>query len=314
VPAHSLGNDEREVRLKLETTQPIGVFKIRGAVNALSKLTRKQLDRGVVCTSTGNHGRALAYGAQKMGAQATICMSSLVPDNKLRAIAALGADIRIHGKSQDEAQQLVEQLVATAGMTEIPPFDHVDVMAGQGTVGLEILEDWPEVDTVLVGLSGGGLIGGIALVAKTVNPDIRVIGLSPERGAAMAASLTAGKPVEVEELPTLADSLGGGIGLHNRYTFSCVQQLVDDVVLLSERQIADAMRHLFMHEGLVSEGGGAVGAALLLDPALIEKLTRGLGERIAIVVSGKNVDMTEFRKVIDHTHPAYTDHRGIDLA
>ncbi|MGB1111458.1 MAG: pyridoxal-phosphate dependent enzyme, partial [Gammaproteobacteria bacterium] len=211
IPAHSLGNAGREVRVKLESNQPVGAFKLRGVINALSHLSAEQLACGVVCASTGNHGRALAYGAKQMGGRASICMSSLVPENKVSAIRNLGADVRIHGNSQDEAQELVDELVRDQGMTEIPPFDHAHVLAGQGTIGLEIVQDWPEVDTILVGLSGGGLLSGIALAAKSIKPDIKVIGISPERGAAMAASLEAGKPVEVEELPTLADSLGGGI-------------------------------------------------------------------------------------------------------
>lgn len=299
IPAHSLSDAKREVRLKLENTQPIGAFKLRGAVNALSKLSTEQLQRGVVCASTGNHGRALAYGAQQMGARATICMSTLVPQNKLDAIAALDADVRIHGQSQDEAQQLVDELVATQGMTEIPPFDHADVLAGQGTIGLEIAQDWPEVDTVIVPLSGGGLVSGVALALKSINPQLQVIAVSPARGAAMQASLQAGQPVEVKELPTLADSLGGGIGLQNQYTFEHVQHLVDEVVLLSEAAIARAMRHLFWQEGWVLEGAGAVGAAVLLESALQQQLAGRLGQRVAIIASGRNIDMQVFQQVLN---------------
>ncbi len=307
VPAYSLCTEKLEVRLKLETTQPIGAFKIRGAINALSQLTEKQKQRGVICASTGNHGRALAYAALKMESRATVCMSTLVPENKVKAIQALGADIHRSGKSQDEAQQVVDKLVFEQGMTEIPPFDHADVMAGQGTIGLEILEQWPLVDTLLIGLSGGGLLGGIALAAKSINPDVQIIGLSPERGAAMAASLAAGNPVEVEELSTLADSLGGGIGVNNQHTFKTVNDLVDDVVLLSELQIAEAMRHLFFHESLVAEGAGAVGVSLLIDKKLRKQLKKPLGERIAIVVSGRNVDMRQYLSVMNKTHSVYTD-------
>src|SRR5690606_35775957 len=136
---------------------------------------------------------------------ATICMSRLVPQNKVQAIRALGADIRIVGNSQDDAQLEVDRLVSEAGMSQVPPFDHADVIAGQGTLGLEMLEDAPHATTLLVPLSGGGLLAGVALAAKTLNPEIRVIGITMERGAAMRASLDAGQPVAVEELPTLAD-------------------------------------------------------------------------------------------------------------
>jgi len=305
IPALSLSDERTEVRLKLETTQPTGAFKLRGAVNALANLSPEERAGGVVCASTGNHGRALAWAARELGAQATVCMSSLVPQNKVEAIRAMGADIRIHGRSQDEAQQLVEQLVAQQGMIEIPPFDHADIIAGQGTIGLEILEEWPEVDTLIIGLSGGGLLSGVALAAKAIKPDIRVIGVSPARGAAMAASLDAGKPVEVEELETLADSLGGGIGLHNRYTFRHVQALMDQRVLLEEIEIARSMRHLYRQEQLVAEGAGALGAALLLEPTRRAELGTGLGRRVAIIVSGRNVDMDSFTAIVDGTHAVW---------
>jgi threonine dehydratase len=298
IVAQSLSSADRQVRMKLESLQPIGAFKLRGAVNAVMQLSAEQLQRGVVCASTGNHGRALAYAAQLFGSRATICMSSLVPANKIQAIEALGAEVRIHGKSQDEAQQLVDRLVTDEGMSEIPPFDHAHVIAGQGTIGLEIVEDWPEVDTILVPLSGGGLISGIARAVKSVNPDIRVLGISPERGAAMAASLQAGKETEVEELVTLADSLGGGIGVNNQFTFSMTQALVDEVILLSEPQIATAMRHLYWQERLVTEGAAAVGAALMLDPDLQKQYSNLIGRNVALIISGQNIDMHQFTQVV----------------
>jgi threonine dehydratase len=219
-------------------------------------------------------------------------MSELVPENKREAIRAAGGELRIAGRSQDEAQAEVARLVAEQKMAEIPPFDHADVIAGQGTIGLEILEDWSEVDTVIVPLSGGGLIGGIALAIKSASPAISVIGVTMERGAATHASLKAGHPVEIGEEPSLADSLGGGIGRNNRYTLSLARRFVDDVVLLPEAAIAAAMRHLFLKEGLVTEGAAAVGVALLLDD-----LTK-IGKRVAVVISGRNVDMELFQRVI----------------
>jgi threonine dehydratase len=282
-----------EVRLKLETTQPIGAFKIRGAANALAALDAVERERGVVCASTGNHGRAVAYAAARLGVKATICMSRLVPPNKVEAIRALGADVRIVGNSQDDAQAEVDRLVAGEGRLEIPPFDHPDVIAGQGTIGLEILEDFSDLDTLVVPLSGGGLIAGIAAAVKAKAPSVRIVGVSQERGAAMKASLDAGRPVDVVEEPTLADSLGGGIGLNNRWTFALVRELVDDVVLIPEEGIAAAMRRLFLEEGRVAEGGGAIGVALLEKPHL-----KKLGERVAIVISGRNVAMDRFLAIV----------------
>ena len=297
VEAPALSSDNRRVRLKLETAQPTGAFKIRGAANALARLTPGQAARGVVCASTGNHGRALAHAAQRLGIKAIVCMSALVPANKVEGVRRLGAEIRIVGRSQDDAQAEVDRLTAQAGMTEIPPFDHPDVIAGQGTIGLELLEDAPELDTVLVPLSGGGLIAGVAAAIKARNPAVRVVGLSMARGAAMAASLRAGHPVDVIEEPTLADSLGGGIGLGNRHTFAMVRDLVDEIVLLSEAQIAGAMRALFLREGWVAEGAGAVGIAPLIEAGLAQ-----LGRDVAVVVSGRNVDMVAFTALMsDHT-------------
>jgi threonine dehydratase len=296
--SRSLSSEGREVRLKLETMQPTGSFKIRGATNAISALSDEQARAGVVCASTGNHGRALAFAAQKMKVPATICMSELVPANKVSAIRDIGAEVVIIGRSQDDAQREVNRLVKEKGMSEIPPFDHPDVIAGQGTIGLEILEDWPEVDTIIVPLSGGGLIGGIALAVKSASFDINVVGVSMARGAAMSESLKRTKPVEVEEQPSLADSLGGGIGLKNEYTFHMAQELVDDVILLSEAHIAAGMKHLHQMEALVCEGAAAVGV-----PVVTENLSSKLGRNIAIVVSGCNVDMDMFDCVMNGELP-----------
>lgn len=298
VPAWSLSGDERDVRLKLETTQPMGAFKLRGAANALAGLSPEQAARGVVCVSTGNHGRAVAYAARRLGVPAWICMSKLVPDNKVEAIKAVGGNVKIAGDSQDEAQHEVQRLIDEQGMTEIPPFDHFDVVAGQGTIGIELVEDFPELDTVIVPLSGGGLIAGVALAVKTLVPGARVIGLSMDRGAAMYESIREGRPVAVDEQPSLADSLGGGIGLENRYTFNMVRDLVDEIRTVPEDRIAEAMRYLYRREGWVAEGAGAIGLVALLHDLDVE-----VGGKIAIVVSGKNIDMDLFARVMDGEVP-----------
>lgn len=280
------------VYLKLEHHQITGAFKLRGATNAMAQLDEAQRRNGVVGASTGNHGRALAHAAKQAGIRCVVCMSRLVPRNKVEAIEALGAQIRIVGDSQDDAQAEVERLVAAEGMTMLPPFDHPDVIAGQGTLGLEIVEDLPEVETVLVPLSGGGLIGGIALAMKTVNPRVRVVGVTMERGAAMHASLKAGRPVAVKEVPTLADSLGGGIGLNNRYTFALVRDLVDEVLLISEAQIAAGIRHAYREEREVIEGAAAVGIS-----ALKSRLLKDTGVTVA-VLSGGNIDMNTHADIV----------------
>lgn len=280
------------VHLKLECRQTTGSFKLRGATNALLSLAATARTRGVVAVSTGNHGRALAYAAKRLGVRAVICMSRLVPANKVDAIRALGAEVHITGVSQDEAEQEVVRLVNEAGLTFVPPFDHPDVIAGQGTVGLELLDDLPGVDTVLVPLSGGGLLAGTALALKSASATIRVIGVTMERGCAMHTSLRAGKPVQVEELETLADSLGGGIGLGNHYTFRMAQTLVDETVLVTEDEIATAIRHAYREEQVVVEGAGAVGIAALLSGRVVAPGTT------AVLLSGANIDMILHRQII----------------
>jgi threonine dehydratase len=280
------------VHLKLEHQQITGSFKLRGATNALLCLDDDARARGVIAVSTGNHGRALAYAAHQLGVRAVICMSKLVPSNKVEAIRALGAEVHIVGNSQDEAEVEVARLIRDEGLTLLPPFDHPDIIAGQGTVGLELLDDLPSLDTVLVPLSGGGLLAGVALALKRASPQIRVIGVTMERGCAMHASLAAGKPVQVEELETLADSLGGGIGLDNRYTFRMAQTLVDDVVLVTEEDIAAAIRHAYTKEQIIIEGSGSVGIAALLSGRLKTTGTT------AILVSGANIDMALHRRIV----------------
>ena len=279
------------VHLKLEHLQHTGSFKLRGAANAVARLSDKERAAGVVGVSTGNHGRGLAHAAKAAGVRSVICMSRLVPQVKVDGIRALGAEVRIVGKSQDEAQAEVDKLVAD-GMTMIPPFDHPDVIAGQGTLGLEIVEQVPDVETVAVPLSGGGLIAGVAAACKAKNKDIRIVGITMERGAAMIASLKAGEPVEVEELPTLADSLGGGIGLSNRYTFAMTRDLVDETYLIDEKQIATGIRHAYWHERQIVEGSGVVGIA-----ALIAQKFKPKGP-VALILSGGNVDMEQHFRVI----------------
>jgi threonine dehydratase len=283
---------QHEILLAHEYLQTTGSFKLRGATNAVLQLPPGV--SGVTAVSTGNHGRGLAYAARQAGVPCIICMSELVPRNKLEAIRALGAETRIVGKSQDEAEVEARRLVSEQGYTMIPPFDHPHIISGQGTLGLEMLEQVPNVNTVLVQLSGGGLISGIALAIKAQRPEVRIVGVSMERGAAMAASQAAGAPLEIEELPTLADSLGGGIGLENRYSFAMVRDYVDDIVLLGEDEIADGIRHAYFSEQAIVEGGGAVGIAALLAGKVQP------GEPSIVLMSGRNIDMELHRRIINH--------------
>lgn len=278
---------------KLEHLQKTGAFKVRGAANKIFCLSEREQARGVVTASTGNHGKAVSYAARQVGIPAVVCMSADVPENKVRAIEALGAKTIIHGKSQDEAFDKADELVRRQGMVMVPPFDDAQIIAGQGTIGLEILEQNPSVNTVLVPLSGGGLISGIALAMKSVNPAIRVIGVSMARAPIMYHSLQAGKPIQMDEEDTLADSLRGGIGLENRYTFEMVRTLVDELILVTEPEIAAAMRFAFREQHLVLEGAGAVGIAALASG----KVQRLCGD-VVVTLSGGNIDIDAFLQII----------------
>ena len=281
----------RDFLLKLEVAQPIGAFKLRGAANAIAALPATCA--GVACCSTGNHGRGIAYAARARGLRAVVCMSELVPQAKVDGIRALGAEVRIKGRSQDEAQIESARLCETEGLAEISPFDDAHVIAGQGTIGLELLEDRPDLGTILIPLSGGGLAAGIALAAKAIKPDIRVIGVSMDRGAAMHASLQAGHPVEVEEVASLADSLGGGVGLANKLSFALCRDLLDDVIIVTEDEIYRAMQTLYYEDRLVAEGACVVGIAALQSGKL-----PALKEPVATIITGRNVDMNVFTQVV----------------
>lgn len=275
-----------KIRLKLETTQPTRAFKVRGAANVVLAHDDIDRERGVVAYSTGNHGRAVAFVARSVGVPATVCMSHNTTTDKQETLRAMGAEVIVSGASQEEAAERARQL-EDAGALLVDPINDPLTTAGQGTIGLEVVEAWPEVDTVVVPVSGGALIAGVALAMKTVKPDTRVIGVSMDRGAAMHSSIGAGHPVEVDEVESLADSLQGGITLQNDHSFEMVSDLVDDLVLVDEEEIGMAMAEAIIEERIVVEGAGATPIAAVLHH------DRGLfGDNIALIASGAMVDDT----------------------
>ena len=287
--------------LKLESLQETGSFKIRGATNKILCLTAQEpvvsssnpKARGVITVSTGNHGRAVAYVAQQLGLKAVICLSRAVPSNKVAALERLGAEVVVHGQSYDEATAYATRLQDERSLTWVDPFDDPFIIAGQGTIGLELLEALPTIDTAIVPLSGGGLISGVALALKSAAPQIRVIGVSMTRAPVMYHSLRAGRPIKMEEKETLADALAGGLGANNRHTFQMVQSYVDDTLLVSEGEIAAGMAFALEQHRLVVEGGGAVGIA-----ALLHHKVQLPGQHVAVVVSGSNVDLAALIKIV----------------
>jgi threonine dehydratase len=272
------------VSLKIEGVQPTGSFKVRGAASKIMSLDDDERARGVVTASTGNHGRAVAYVGSELEISVVVCVSDRVPAGKLAHLDALGCRVVVGGDSQDAAMEAASGLTESEGMTLIHPFDDREVIAGQGTIGFELAEQVPDLSHVLVPLSGGGLISGVALALKDRLPEVKVIGVSMAEGAVMAASLQKGHPVQMAEATTLADSLQGGIGLDNRYTFSLDHDLVDEIVLVSEERIWQAMLWAFNNHGLVLEGAGAVGIAALMSDMIDP------GARVAVVCSGQNIE------------------------
>ena len=281
-----------EVYLKLENLQPTGSFKIRGAANAILALSPEERSRGVIAFSTGNHGRAVAYVAGQWGIRAVICLSNRVPAYRVAAMQKLGAEVVQRGNSQDEAYDYAQEIRDKRRLTMIKPFDDPLVIAGQGTIALEIVEDLPDVTTVIVPVSGGGLIAGIASTLKSIAPDIQITGVSMDCAPAMYRSLEAGKPVEIEEKDSLADALLGGIGLDNRFTFQMVGDYVDRILLVSEDEIAEAMFFCLEQQRLVIEGAGAVGVSAVLTDKI-----RSPGLKTVIVLSGGNVDVAVLVKI-----------------
>ncbi|WP_460412961.1 pyridoxal-phosphate dependent enzyme [Thermus oshimai] len=281
------------VWLKLEALQLTGSFKLRGAANKLLRLDPEVQRRGVVTFSTGNHGLAVAYMARTLGLEATVCVSRKADPAKLTAIRRQGAKLAVYGESQDEAEAYCYWLAEQRDLTVVKPFDDPEVIAGQGTMALELLEALPGLKAVLVPVSGGGLAAGVGMVLKSVDPSIRVIGVSMEGGAAMYHSLQRGSPVALPEVDTLADSLQGGIGQGNRYTLALVRRYVDEWVLVSEEAIGQGMAFLLGEHRLVVEGAAAVGVAALLEGRL-----DGLMGDVAVILSGRNVDPLRYLRAV----------------
>ena len=278
------------VWLKAECLQVTGSFKVRGAAARLSALNDQERMRGVVSCSSGNHGRAVAYVAKKLGIPASVCVPEWVDPVKLEGIKANGADAVLVGSTFDEAETHALELSERTGRTYISAYDDPWVIAGQGTIALEILGQLGESPAaILTPLSGGGLLGGIASVfAESIEDQTcRTVAVSAENAAVMLASVRAGHPIELAEEETLANALAGGIGLNNQYSFKLIQDLVHEHVTVTEKQISDAMRYCAMELSLVVEGGGAVAIAAVQSGTW--KPTGVRDGPLVILLSGGNV-------------------------
>jgi threonine dehydratase len=280
-------SDERKLFLKLENLQPIGAFKLRGAYNKVASLSDEERRRGVISYSSGNHAQGVAYAARALGVKAIIVMPGNAPQNKLRATAALGAEVIIVGPSSEERRLRAEQLAADHRYVIVPPYNDEKIIAGQGTVGLEILDELPGIETVLVPVGGGGLISGVAAAIKLSDPSIKVIGVEPELAADAQASLRAGRIVSfpAEQVSqTMADGLRTqSVGAIN---FEHIRAYVDDIVSVTEDEIREAMRVLGANPKTLAEPSGAVAPAAFLFHAGELPNTK---INVA-VISGGNID------------------------
>ena len=293
----------QSVHLKMECLQPTGAFKIRGAANKIISLAAEAKQKGVITFSTGNHGKAVAYVARHAGVKATVCLSEHVPAYRAKMIRNLGAEVAVKGRSQDEAEVNYQTLVQSRGLIPVVPFDDPLIIAGQGTIALEIFSRLPDTQVLVIQMSGGGLLAGMAMVAKSINPGIRVVGISLERSPAMLKSLEAGKPVQVEEKHSIADSLLGGIGFDNQFTLPMVEKYVDDHLLISEEEIKDGMFYLFDTHRTIAEGAAAVGVGAMLN----DRLNLG-GKRVVALVTGGSIDAKAYLKVIQNRIAQKADH------
>jgi threonine dehydratase len=278
-----------EVRLKCESFQPMGAFKLRGAYTMIARLSAAERARGVITYSSGNHAQAVAYAAREFGIEAVIVMPVDAPTVKVEGTLRLGAEVIEEGRTSEQRRVRAEAIQAERGLVMIPPFDHPDIIAGQGTVGLEILEDWPEVETVLVPIGGGGLISGVAASIKAERPDVRIVGVEPTGAPAMHRSVEAGEVVTLESTSSIADGLlpvkPGAL------TFAHVRELVDEVVLVDDDAIRAAASQLLVRGKLLVEYSGAASVAALMAGAVGDRPGGAGGRgRYAAVISGGNID------------------------
>jgi len=275
---------DAEIYLKWESLQKTGSFKVRGAYNKICSLTPEERGRGVITASAGNHALAVAFVAKMMNIKATVVVPENAPRVKVESCKVLGAEVLLKGANYDESLIYCKKMISNTEATYIPAFDDDKVIAGQGTIGCEILEEMPDTDTIMVPIGGGSLVSGIALWAKTVNPRIRVVGVQSTAAYTMYECFKAKKIVDVPVPPTIADGLAGGI---SQITLSLVLKYVDEIILAEEEKLKTAILWVLRNERQVVEGSGVVGPAAILQG----KIRFKRGEKVVVVISGGNIDM-----------------------
>jgi len=280
-----------DIRMKAEMFQKGGSYKVRGPLNKFRHLTQEQRARGVICSSAGNHAQGVALAARRYGMKAVVVMAKNATPSKVDATRAYGAQVVLHGTIWDEANEKAKQLTEEYGYTYIHPFDDLQLITGQGTLGLELYEDFPAVDVVVVPIGGGGLISGVAMAMKARNPRIKVIGVESSDGPAMKRRVEAGRVVTLDRIDCIIDGLR--VKRVGENTFAIVRQYVDDIVTLPDRNIFDAMIWVMSRCKLVVEGAAAAPVA-----ALLHGLVRApAGSKVACVLSGGNVNLDQLRNL-----------------
>lgn len=276
---------------KCESLQKTGSFKVRGALNKLALLDDASRARGVITVSAGNHAQALAWAARDAGVKCTVVMPAAASKMKVEASRGYGAEVVLHGANSIEAFTRAHELAAERSLTLVHPFDDEAIMAGQGTVGLEIMEQMPDVEDVIVPIGGGGLIGGVAVALKELKPSVCIYGVEPTGAAVMRQSLEVGRPVQLQTIKTIADGLAAPMA--GDLTFELVKRYVDEVVTVTDEEIAHAMKEILFSAKLLAEGAGAAATAAVLSGRLPLR-----GRRVVAVLSGGNVDPLRVREVI----------------
>ncbi|HLX56485.1 MAG TPA: threonine/serine dehydratase [Ktedonobacteraceae bacterium] len=276
---------------KAENFQKTGSFKVRGALNKLKNLTEVEKARGVITISAGNHAQGLAYAASLLEIEVTVVMPQAAVKSKVEATREYGASVILHGSGKDLMSKC-QELQQERGLTFVPPFDDLLIIAGQGTVGLEILEDMPSPDVVVVPVGGGGLISGVATALKASNPAIKIIGVEPVGAAVMSQSLQQNKVVHLDKADTIADGLAAPFA--GEYTLAHVKRYVDDMVLVSDEEIIEALRLILERCKLLAEPSGAAGFAALLS----KKITIPQGAQVVCVLSGGNIDRSRLKEIL----------------
>jgi threonine dehydratase len=280
-------------KLKCENLQPMGAFKLRGAFNMVAQLSASERRQGVITYSSGNHGQALAFAARVLGSPAVVVMPTTAPRVKIEGVRRLGAEVVLEGTVSSERKRRAEAEAAARGLTMVPPFDHPWIVAGQGTVGLEILEDVPEVESIFVPIGGGGLAAGVAAAVKALRPAVRVVGVEPAGAPKMTKSMEAGRVVTLDRVQSIADGLIPVAP--SQLTFDHVRTLVDEIVTVTDDRITAALRWIFREARQVAEPSGAAAVA-----AVLEQIDAGRRDRgpVVAVLSGGNAEPQVFADIL----------------